>query len=95
LDRGFWSGYGIALDTMAVEPANCFNSVHCKAFMMLDSFSDNERATAALAAHIALTEEPQVKRYHATARSAPIFYFYYSLISCPNGIFELDDLRYC
>lgn len=92
-DRNWLTGWGLALD--ARDGGYCEASFHCRAYFEFDTFAPRLREPLAQAAHIALTEWPQIPRRHFTARTVAVAYFFLSPRACPDGYWESGDIRYC
>lgn len=72
-----------------------YGNHHARAYFNLYSFPPDLLAQWGRAAHIALTEQPRVPRYHFDRADATRFAWWDSLRSCPNGDFVIGDLRFC
>lgn len=95
IDEHFYTGYGVARFIAENEPSHCILSVHCRAYFILYSIEPSKRENAAFASYIALTEQPQVRRYHFDSADAPIAYWWNSPRACPLGWFISGDFRIC
>jgi hypothetical protein len=78
------------------DPARpCWRQYHCQGFFDFYTIAPDVREPLAVAAHVALTEEPRVLRFHFDAVSAPLWWWWHSPKACPNGYREIAQTRFC
>lgn len=95
LEPDFYTGYGIALSVLRFGGyESCSLNTHCRAYFMLSDIPLDIRESAALAAHIALTEEPHVRRFHFDNWQSNA-YWWDSPRACPGGWFITGDFKVC
>lgn len=85
LESDFYTGYGVALSVLREKGYEaCRLNTHCRAYFYLYGVDAGVRESAALAAHVALTESPRVPRYHMDAANNEMAYWWFSDKACPN-----------
>lgn len=94
LDGNFYTGYGIADRIMRDEPVRCIANTHCRAYYLLSTIDPDVREPAAMAAYIALTEQPRIPRYHFDSWGSTATWWD-SLSACPNGWFVIGLTKVC
>lgn len=94
LDGNFYGGYGIARRVLFNDPQHCIESIHCQAYFLLDTIDPAVREPAALAAHIALTESPSIRRFHFDSWASSA-YWWDDLSACPSGWFVIGLTKVC
>lgn len=102
-DPNWLTSWGAAQTKVRTDPHNCIKQYQCQGYFLLDTIDPAVREPIALAVHVALTEDPQVRRYHFDhyERDAegnilpPKEWWWYKVKACPSGYFELGDMRFC
>ena len=93
LDGNFYTGYGVALRHNA-SALSCLNNWHCRAYFMPETIDPRARESAALAAHIGLTEVPRIPRFHFDNWQSHAAWWN-SPRACPFGNWTIAELRVC
>lgn len=95
LEPDFYTGYGVALSVLRFGGyESCSRNTHCRAYFMLSDIPLDIRESAALAAHIALTESPRIPRFHFDNWQSSATWWD-SPRACPNGWFVTGDFKVC
>lgn len=94
LDSNFYTGYGIATDIAEHNPRGCIANTHCLAYYLLYAIDPTVRESAARASYTALTEVPQVKRFHFDNWQSQSDWWD-SREACPSGWFIVAELKVC
>ena len=94
-DRGWLTSWARAQDVIARDRTACINDRACRAYFLYDTIAPEVREPLAVAAYLALTEQPPVHRFHVTGADEPVYEWFTSRVACPNGYFEIGTLRVC
>lgn len=95
LEPDFYTGYGVALSVLRLGGYDaCIVNTHCRAYFFLYDINPDIRESAALAAYTALTESPQVPRFHFDNWQSTATWWN-SDKACPNGWFITGDFKVC
>lgn len=95
------STWRLALFVMREEQHNCIWYYSCQGFFLFETVPPDVREPLAVAAHVALSEDPPVARYHFMETTQPVYAFFNDARSCPNvyadgrRYFEREGLRFC
>jgi hypothetical protein len=92
-DPSWLTGWGVAQRHR--DSGACLGNHHCRAYFFFETFDAELREPLAVAAHVALTEQPPVRRYHFDAARAPLVWWWSSRRACPNGFWVIGDMRIC
>lgn len=88
----FLAGLRVARDAAS---RGQYHNHHARAYFDLYSFDAALRESWALAAHIALTEQPPVRVYHFDRADAPRYAWWDDARACPRGDWVIGELRFC
>lgn len=100
-DPGWLSTWRLTMFVMREEQHNCIWYYSCQGFFLYETIPPDVREPLAIAAHVALTEDPPVARYHFMEATQPLYAFFNDARSCPNvyedgrHYYEREGLRFC
>lgn len=94
LDGNFYTGYMVAERVVSTTPFTCITNTHCRAYFLLSTIDPAIRESAALAAHVALTESPRVRRFHFDNWQSSVSWWE-ATSACPAGWWIVGELKVC